>query len=137
MSTALKRSAASVALLVILIAGSVVAASPASANGSGCRIISSYSYVCTTVAGSGTYVSTSSVVYSTPGLICGTSAYLYVIYPWGQVSGLGYQSRGNCVYNRAYFSFGLSRNFPSGSLVCGKFMTFGNSVGPEPCVRIT
>jgi len=134
--TILKRAALCAAMLLALIGGSLVSAQPAGANGSGCRIINAQSYACTTVAGSGTFVRTASVSYATTNLICGSSAFMYVISPNGRVSGLGYQARNNCVAGRGYFTFGLNRHFTSGSLICGKFMIFGNSVGPEPCVRI-
>ena len=110
----------------------------------GCSMTSPYSYVCTNLTGNGTYVQSvasirgetkSKAPYVTP--ICNTSAFVYYVPPSGGAAvSLGYQSRGGCVINRAWFEIPVNRNLPSGSRVCTKFMKSGVSVGPEPCVWV-
>lgn len=120
---------------LVMIGVLVGATSPAAASAQGCT--SAFSgYVCTTVNGSGTWVESVSAIRGKIGDICRSDAWAYYVPPSGGAYGLGWASRSNCAYGRAWFDFAVGRTLARGSLVCTKFSENGTPVGGEPCVRI-
>jgi hypothetical protein len=114
------------------------APSAAQADDSSCGFASGGGYVCTYVAGNGTWVDHvwSNRAKFAPPEICRSSAWAYYVPPWGGAVGLAYTSRYDCVYGMARAYMNVKRHVPSGSRVCTKFMEFDQPVGPEPCIVV-
>lgn len=134
----LRRLTAMATAAIVVLFGVIVNPSAAHADDSSCGLASGGGYVCTYVAGNGTWVDHvwSNRFKAYPPEICRSSAWAYYIPPRGGVIGLAYTQRYDCVYGwaRAYMS--IKRHVPSGSRVCTKFMEFDQPVGPEPCVYV-
>jgi hypothetical protein len=133
-----RRALGLIAIVVAMLLSVLASVSPAQADDSSCQSAAN-GYVCTYVAGQGTWVSH---VYAIRGKavpvfdICRSSAWAYYIPPWGGAYGIGYTERNDCVYGRAAALMYVNRWLPSGSRVCTKFMEYGVPVGGEPCVTV-
>ncbi len=134
----LQRAAAMAIVAIVALFGALVTPTAAHADASSCGFASGGGYVCTYVAGSGTWVDHvwSNRTKVAPPEICRSSAWAYYIPPWGGAVGLGYTARYDCVYVTARAYIDVKRWVPSGSRVCTKFMEFDQPVGPEPCVTV-
>lgn len=134
----LRRLTAMVATTLAVLFSVFVAPSAARADDSSCGFASGTGYVCTYVNGNGTWINHiySNRTKSAPPEICRSSAWAYYIPPWGDAVGIGYTERHDCVYVTARAYMQINRSVPSGSRVCTKFMEFGTTVGPEPCVTV-
>jgi hypothetical protein len=134
----LRRLAAMATTAIVVLFGVVANPSAAHADDSSCGFASGAGYVCTYVAGNGTWVDHvwSNRFKATPPEICRSSAWAYYIPPWGGAIGLAYTNRYDCVYGWARAHMNVKRHVPSGSRVCTKFMEFDQPVGPEPCVYV-
>lgn len=117
------------------------AAESAEASGVGCTT-ASYGSVCISVDGDSTTVDRISVWRHKTWQICRYSAWIYAVYPSGNVSTVSYQSRNNCTYSTGWFTKTYShyryggRYFPHGTRICVEWKEFGSPVGGEPCLTI-
>lgn len=127
------------AAFAIGIGGTATAGPASDQDNSSCLTASGMGYVCNSVTHDGSYVR---YVWATraktaPPEICQPSVWVHYIPPWGGAYGLGYDSRGDCIWFtgiRAYIP--INRWVPSGSRVCVAFNESGGRVGSEPCVTV-